>query len=513
MHTATSGSTVRSSSFPGAAPRASFSRSTGVAGRSFRGVALTALALAGLWSSSALGQVAKVVTKLNEPWSRILDETKSWKPILTAALDITEAPTPIPANFDLTGIWPGMDKWSDWSAWSEKNQGIVKVLIAQQDRLAFAMPYGEDKIDQALRSKGFATVVNLETEGKRVTFGYFKAIAAINAFVVADMYRLGQAGKFDEAFAVGVANIKLLRQIADQTMLEEKLFALDSLSTCLSIHRDFVYTYLDKIPADVLTKVASKDYPLIRPQDGERFRRLEMPEGDRFVAEGILERCFDDRGQPSEALFAEVFAGLQSQDAPLTRFGAARRWAKIASLHGSLDASTKKLNDVYDDWWRRWRYRPYDPATMVPTELSQLNSIRYAAILLSVIDIGEAFKARLRAAADLNGTATAFAMCAYKRANGTWPDDIEKAFPIFGLKKANFDPYDTEFGSLLFKDLGADERRIETPQGTVPVSGCIVYSRGANNQDDGAKTSDPTADAYDVLYWPPLRAISRSSKG
>lgn len=516
MHTAPTGSTVRSIARSLSGPIRTF-RAPDAASRpirgALRGIGLVTVALVGLWTSTAVGQVAKVLTKLNEPWSRVLDENKSWKPVLTAALDITESPAPIAANFDSASIWPGMEKWSAWSAWAEKNGSMGKALIANQDRLAFAMPYGEEKLDQAFRSKGFSTTVNLETEGKKTTFGYLKAIAQINAYVTADMYRLGEAGKFDEAFALGIAHVKILRQLADQTMLEEKLFALNAMSTCLSIHRDFVFTYLEKIPADTLKKVATKEYPLIRPQDGERMRRLEMPEGDRYVAEGILERCFDDRGQPSEALFAEVFAGLQSQDAPLTRFGAARRWAKIASLHGSLDASTKKLNDVYDDWWRRWRYRPYDPATLVPTELSQLNSIRYAAILLAVIDIEEAFKARLRVAADINGTATAIAMCAYKRANGTWPDDIEKAFPIFGLKKSNFDPYDVEFGSLLFRNLGAEERRVETPQGTVSVTGCLVYSRGLNNQDDGAKTSDPTADAYDVLYWPPLRAVARSSKG
>ncbi|MBL9121174.1 MAG: hypothetical protein JNL80_14790 [Phycisphaerae bacterium] len=466
-----------------------------------------------LWTTSAFGQVAKVLDKLNEPWSRVVEENKSWKPILTAALDITESPKPIDAKFDLASIWPGMDKWSDWSAWAEKNAAMGKALLANQDKIAFCMPYGEEKLDQALRSKGFSITINLEADGKKTTFGYFKAIATINAYAVAEMYRLGEAGKFEEAFALGIASAKVLRQLADQTMLDEKLFALDSLSTVLSIHRDFAYTYLEKIPADLFRKVGSKDYPLIRPQDGERLRRLEMPEGDRFVAEGVLGRCFDDRGQPSEALFADVFAGLQSQGAELTRFGAAKRWSKIATLHGSLDASVKILNEVYDDWWRRWRYRPYDPATLVPTRLSQLNSIRYAAVLLAVIDINDAFKARLRTSADLNGTATAIAVCGYKRANGQWPDDIEKAFPIFGQKRLNFDPYDRDFGTLLYKDLGTGERRIDTPQGNVTATGCLIYARGVNNEDDGAKTSDPTAEAYDVLYWPPLRAVSRSSKG
>jgi hypothetical protein len=474
--------------------------------------ALAGIALAvSLLGRDAFGQ-SKVLDKLNEPWSRVVEENKSWKAILTAALDITEPPSAVNQSFDLATLWPGMDNWAAWAAWAEKNAGAGKAVLANQEKLAFCMPYGEEKLDQALRSRGFSTTIDLASEGKKTKFGYLNAIALIDAYCVAEMYRLGEAGKFDEAYAIGVAQVKLLRQLADQTMLEEKLFALDTLSMVLSIQRDFTYTYLDKIPAETLKKVGTKDYPLIRPADGERLRRLEMPEGDRFVAEGILERCFDDRGQPSETLFAEVFAGLQAQGAELTRFGAAKRWAKIATIHGSLDASVKILNDVYDDWWRRWRFRPYDPATQTPTRLSQVNGIRYAAVQLAVIDIDQAFKARLRAAADLNGTATAIAACGYRRSNGQWPNDIEKVFPIFGQKRLDFDPYDREFGSLIYKDLGSGERRIETPFGPVAAKGALLYSRGANNEDDGVKTSDPSAEAYDVLFWPPLRAVARSPK-
>lgn len=484
-----------------------------VFGKAVARLAAVAVATTSLWGATAFGQLSKVLDKLNEPWSRVVEENKSWKPVLTAALDITESPAPIGARFDLASIWPGMEKWADWSAWASKNTAMGKALLANQDKIAFCMPYGDEKLDQAMRSKGFASVINLEADGKKTSFGYLKAMQTINAYSIAEMYRLGEAGKFDEAFAIGIADLKLLRQVADQQTLEEKLFALDAMSSALSIHRDFVYTFLEKIPAEVLKKVGTKDYPLIRPQDGQRLRQLQMPEGDRYIAEGVLARCFDDRGQPSEALFAEVFAGIQSQGADLTRFGAARRWAKIATLHGSLDASLKMLNEVYDDWWRRWRYRPYDPATLSATRLSQLNSIRYAAVLLSVIDINEAFKARLRVATDIAGTATAVALCGYERANGHWPDDIEKVFPIYGQKRMNFDPYDREFGTLIFKDLGSNDRRIDTPEGTVEAKGCLIYSRGHNNEDDGAKTSDPTAEAFDVIYWPPMRALGRSSKG
>ena len=61
--------------------------------------------------------------------------------------------------------------------------------------------------------------------------------------------------------------------------------------------------------------------------------------------------------QGDEARFAEIFGELQARETPLDRFGTKKRWARLATLHGSLDASKEKLVEVYDDWWRRWRSR------------------------------------------------------------------------------------------------------------------------------------------------------------
>ncbi|MDZ4754799.1 MAG: hypothetical protein SGJ11_09915 [Phycisphaerae bacterium] len=484
--------------------------------RSYLAVAAFALFAVGSLGSTASAQLAKVLEKLNEPWSRILDKSSSWKPILTALLDITEPPKPIGQNFDVGQIWPGMSDedgaWADWSAWAEKNASLGVALIANQEQVAFAMPYGDESLEPALKSKNYSILIDLDADGRKTTFGYLQAIAALDAWCIAEMYRLGEAGKFEDAFKIGVAHLKVLRQLSDQQMLEEKLYALDNLAEVSRVHRDYIFTYADKIPGDLLRRLGSKDYPLIRPQDGPRLKRLEMPEGDRYVAEAILAACFDDRGQPSPALFAEVFAGLQSVDMPLTRFGAARRWQAIAAVHGSLDASSIKLNNVYDDWWRRWRYRPFDLANSAPTELSTLNPIRYAAITLAVIDIDQAFRARRRAAMEMNGTATALALVSYKRAYGSYPDDIEKIFPVNGQKRFNADPYSKAADGFVYRFLGASPRTVSTVNGPVTIDGALLYARGENNEDDGGISHDPTAASNDVILWPPLRAVARQQE-
>ena len=95
---------------------------------------------------------------------------------------------------------------------------------------------------------------------------------------------------------------------------------------------------------EYLRTLATKEYPFLKASDNERLKRIEMPEGDLLVAEELMKSVFSSDGVVSDEKFAKTFSGLQSAAAPLTTFGANKRWAKIAGVHGSLDASSKKLN-------------------------------------------------------------------------------------------------------------------------------------------------------------------------
>src|SRR5438552_7035500 len=153
-----------------------------------------------------------------------------------------------------------------------------------------------------------------------------------------------------------------------------------------------------------------------------------MPEADRSVAEALVKEVFDaTTGKPIPEKFASTFAEIQSQDAPLTRFGAAKRWAQIAAVHGSLDACigskdgtiTGRLPLIYDDWWRRWRVQEYDDILSYTPQFERTNKIRYAAVIYSMQNITDLFAIRNQLRVEVNGTAVAAGLCAYKRTYST----------------------------------------------------------------------------------------------
>ncbi|MBL9149814.1 MAG: hypothetical protein JNM94_14075 [Phycisphaerae bacterium] len=478
-------------------------------------VALGAIAVASpivAMPSIASAQLSKVLNELNQPWDRVQDTNESWKPVLTAFLDMTPPPVEITTSFDLSTLYPGMDNWSAWTAWAEKNAGMGKALVDNQNKLAFAMPYGDEKVDAAFRNRGLFTKISIEPATQHIDAKYLNAMNQIAAYSIVETWRLAAAGKFEESFALGVGAIKIFRQLADQTLVREQVFALNTMSELLMSQREIMFAFVDKVPAELMQKLGTKEYPGVRPADGHRLRRLVLPEGDRIVAAAILAQCFDDNDQPSPELFAQVFASLQSANAPLERFGAARRWNAIAELHGSREASNEKLGAIYDDWYRRWNTRDYDAMMTVPTTLSLVNPIRYAAVVLSVSDLQDAFRARRRAIAELNGTIMSAALVGYYRTFGSWPDDNEKIYSAYMPRRFDFDPYDTEYGRLLFRYM-ATARPIDTVWGPISVQGPVIYARNEDHADDQFRSHEAAGDSGDFVLWPPLRQMSRGSGG
>jgi hypothetical protein len=474
---------------------------------------LAAFALGGVVAALAAGpataQMVSLTVKLNEPWQRVSESNKSWKPIFTAYADLTPPPKPFGSGFNQTTIWPGMEGWTEVAAWAEANSVMGKALLANQSKVVFGLPYGEDEVDPAMRERGLCVRVGIDGDIRRIEWPYLDAIGTISAYATAEMYRLGEAGKFGEAMDLGLANLRVLRQVADQTMLAEKSYAFATMADFASIQRDFLATYLDTLPVDLLRRMANDEYPYLKPADNERLKRLEMPEGDRIVAEALLKQCFDGAGQPSGDQFAETFAGLQSKDAPLTRFGAAKRWAGIAELHGSLDASLGKLNNIYDDWWRRWRTRPYDTMMTMPTELSRANKIRYAAVVLAVKDIAGLFDLRRRLIAEIDGLVTCTGLCGYRRSFGEYPDDIEKAYTTYFPKRFDFDPYDKQYRNFIYRRL-AEKVAIDTVMGRLWAEGALLYGRNDNHEDDRAKNHAEGGPSGDFVLWPPIRHAARA---
>lgn len=476
------------------------------------GLSASLLVSIALTSSSGWSQDASVLTALNTPLKEVSEKNKSAKTIVGAFLKLTPPPIEFGDGFSQETIWPKMERWDEVSRWAKANGAMGEALISAQFASVFGLPYGAAGVDPGWVKAGIVISIAQSADVGRVQYGYFKAIEAIGAYATAEMYRRGEAGQFQEAFAVGLAYARLLRQLCEQSMLEEKLFALENLSQSLSVQRDFMWTYLDKIPVAVLQGVALKEYTFLKPSDNEKLRRLQLPEGDRILAEAVLRKALTPEAGGTTLdpeRFADVVGAQESQEGALQKFNTQEMWRRISAVHGSLEASNDKLADVYDDWWRRWRVRPFTTLHQMATELSRTNPIKYAAVVSMVRDLEKAFVWRNVVIAEVNGTIMSAGLCGYYgEFKQTWPKDRERAYAVFFQKKFDFDPYDKKYGRLQFKQL-RERQAIETPLGRVWATGCLVWALGGNHEDDDGAQHSNDALVGDLVIWPPIRALAR----
>ena len=470
-----------------------------------------ALAQADAGAIGASPEDTALIASLNglEPF-KVSERNRSAQQVMGALVAATPCPVEVGPQLDASSVWPSMADWAKVSAWSKANPAIGQALVKSQDALVFAMPYGTSSVPDAWRSAGAVTRVGGGDALGQIEFSYFSQVRTLGVYATAEMYRLCAEGQHEQAFAIGVAWLRVLRQLVEQPLLEEKLFAMQSLSQALSIHRDVLWTNLDSLSVPLLKKLSLDEYPFLKPTDNEKLRRLAMPEGDRLVAEAVLKGVFSERGKPDIERFAAVLSAQHGGDRKLDRFGTSRLWRQVAELHSDLDPSVDKLQDIYDDWWRRWNVRPYTPFQSAPTEFSRANPVRYAAVTSLIRDIQRAFAWRWVLAVQINGTATSAGLCGYYlEFRKTWPRDIERAYAVFANKRFDFDPFDKKGGHLGFRDLGASTETIDTPVGRVKVKGCMLWSRGADHEDGGGTNHTDDGVAGDILVWPPLRSLAR----
>ena len=457
-----------------------------------------------------------VLAALNKPARSVQDKAKSWRPVFDAWLALRQPPREFGPNFNVGNIWPGMEGWEQVAAWAHSGAQLSEALVQAQNALAFGLPYGKSAVSAEYQKRGIYGDVGEGDSLGAHEFPYLTAVRGIAAFATAEMYRLAEAGKFDEAAGVAVANLRFLRRICDQQMAEEQLVAIELLIDSLRANRDMIWTYREKIPAETLKLLAKSEYPFLQATDNERLRRMQLPEGERVLLEAVLERTFGEDGQPRDGVFEEFFGRWQSRGDALGSFGAARMWGALAPVHGSLDASRKRLTNIYDDWWRRWRMNPNGPVAKLKTEFAATNSTRYAAILLMLQDLQRLFDMRDILIAEANGTAVAAGLAGHAREYGdVWPRDKDEVYATFVIKRVDFDPYQKAYpytrgdeGRFIYRKL-ADRFAVETPLGRVWATNAILYARGKDHEDNDARAASFDAATGDLVIWPPIRALAR----
>ena len=448
-------------------------------------------------------------TSVSGSKDRASESGLSITPLVEAYLAMTPPPVPVGDDFNLTTIWPGMPGWNAVAGWAASNERMAEAIAEVQNRPLLGMRYGRTQVPEAWQQREVVIDVAPGGDLTVIDFPYLDAMDTIVAYATAEFYRRMEAGEFESAFTFGLAYLRIIRQGCEQEMLEEKLWFMDNLSAAFSTHRDAMYAYLDRIPTKLFQQLGTREYPFLKPTDDQRLRRLALPEGDRIHISVLLDSVFDDQGQADEAKFAEVFGSLQARQSPLGLFGSRKQWGRLAGYHGALDLSQEKLEDVYDDWWRRWRMRQFAPTMDIPNVYSGLNEVRYAAIRLAVQDLEEVFFARERLVSDINGTIYSAGLCGYFTQYGKWPVDLSPVAPSYAMKRFDFDPYNMDYGGMVYTLLRS-RTAIETVRyGQLFVDGCLLYTLGRNHIDDRGKEVSDNGAIGDLLLWPPTRQLAR----
>ena len=453
----------------------------------------------------------RVARELNREFvSKTSASNTSWKALFEAYAKMTPCPVDLGGGFSAVDVWPEMADWDEMSAWAAENASMSEALEVAAGKFALGLPYGVDGPGVELRDAGIYADVGLAESGAVVDhFPYLDALRTISIWATAESYRRLQAGEWTEGFDVAIDNARVLRQLCDRPMKTEVLAGGAMLIDAMSIIRDAMWTYLDDVPEAEFNRLALKELPFIKVGDAERMKRFRLPEGDRFLVNAAIDNVFQGGDYPDAERMGEVFGVIQTTDAPLGRFGATKRWTKIADVHGSADASKEKLTQVYDDWYRRWNIRPYDPIQELPTEYSVLNEVRYAIVVDTISDMRSVFDLRERLIVEINGTIISAGLCGYYRYSGDWPNTRASMYSQNVSKRFDFDPFDREYGRFLYENLDGGEEPVDTDDGRIYVSGCVLYARGRDREDSGFQEASLDGVTGDMIVWPPLRVLGR----
>jgi hypothetical protein len=474
---------------------------------------LPALLLASLtFGGSALAETdsSSVITKLNSHNSvQGTESSKGWRTLFDAYLNMSAPPSPVGTEFNLNTIWNGMDDWSSVSGWAAANGAMADAIIAASERTIVGLPYGLDAVPATYRSKGIAIEIWADGNLQNNRFLYLDALAEILAFSTAETVRRYETGDHDGAVALSMAQLKLLRKFCDRDFLTEKLQCMQWMIDSLSNVRDNLYQFGASVSTDQLRYMARKELAYLRTDRS----RLFIPEADRIVAEEIFTHVFDTQtGRAIPEKFREVFTEIQVDQEPLSRFGAGRRWEDLAVDHGGLPASQERLTDIFDDWWRRWRISEYSQIYGMDSEFELTNPTRYAAVLFVVNDIKDVFRLRKELLSQVRGTIASAALCYYRNARGQFPPQLVALYPDPLSQRYSKDVFDEQMRPLQYVLVkGRTAIDIDTERRWVPADDCILYSLGANMDNDSKDIGHPVhGDDMDLLFWPPVKSLLRN---
>ncbi len=483
----------------------------------FRLLIVTCLAMC-ITTHVDAGSRDDVIEKLNNlPSTDGEENAKSWKIFFNACLELTPPPNPVSDKFNMNTVWTGMEGWAAVSDWAKQNEHMTKAFIETGRRPMIGLPYGSEKVPNEYVANDIVAEIGVEGNLHVSHFGYMDTVELACLWATAELYRLFDAGENERAIQLLMSELIVLRKFCDREFLKEQMTFMPMLGNALANTRDMFYTYRESITTTEFRFFSKDGIPYIRTDS----TRLMMPEGDRFVGEVLLGELFDSIGAPDPEKFKTILADFQSNQEPLSRFGAAKHWKSISALHLGRDDSLARLNKIYDDWWRRWKLRQFHPQLSAASEFKKSNPVTYAAVNLIIRDIQDLFQERDILATQINGTAVSAALCGYKNHYGAYPASIKMMYAQLLHRANNLDffrrlPLRTEadwslysypVGPLHYRKIKTKTKiKILADEVFVNAGQCLLYSESLNNEDDRG-----TEEGKDAIFWPPLKSLQRKA--
>ncbi len=464
------------------------------------------------------GSREDVIEKLNNlPSTEGEDSAKSWRTFFDACLELTPPPSPVNDTFNMNTVWPGMDGWAEVSDWASQNEHMAGAFIEAGKLPMIGLPYGSEKVPSEYVANNIVAQIGVDGNLHVSHFGYIDTVELACVWATAELYRLFDAGENERAIQLLMSELIVLRKFCDREFLKEQLAFMPMLGDALANTRDMFYTYRESITTPEFRFFARDGIPYIRTDS----TRLTMPEGDRFVGEALLSNLFNSIGGADSEQFKLIMTDIQSSQEPLSRFGAAKYWEAIATLHLGRDDSVARLNKIYDDWWRRWKLRPFHPQLSVASEFKKSNPVKYAAVNLIIRDIQDLFLERDILATQINGTAVSAALCGYKNHYGVYPTSLKMMYAQL-LHRANnldyfrqlplrtesdWDLYTYPVGPLHYRKIETKTKiRALADVVFVKAGECLLYSESLDNEDDrGLDVRE------DTIFWPPIKTLQRNA--
>ena len=446
------------------------------------------------------------------------ENVKSWRLFFDACIEMNTPPEEVSDTFNMNTVWTGMSNWSEVSDWAAKNVQMEKAFNDAASRALIGIPYGSENVPDIYREQGVVAEIGVDGRLHDFHFGYIDMVKLACLWATAETYRLFELGETDRAIRLMMSELIVLRKFCDREFLKEQLTFMPMLGDALANARDLFSKYLESITPTQYRTIAMEGISYLRTDP----TRLLMPEGDREVGEAIVTSLFNaNNGMPDPAKFSDILTDIQADQELMTRFGAAKYWISIASIHRGRDDSIRRLNLIYDDWWRRWKMRAFHPQLSVDTEWQKSNPLKYAAVNLVIRDIQELFRKRDLLTVQINGTAVSAALCGYFNHYGVYPASIKKMYAQLLHRSSNLDSlkslplqnqedwtlYDAAVGPFQYRKIDK-ETRIVTLLGNVYVKEdqCLLYSVGDNDEDDRG-----TDERKDIVLWPPIKSLQRNT--